>query len=65
MLIGAARRVEHYEIAGYSCAIALAKSLGDNESAKILSMTLSEEEATDGNLVKASVMAITASKGLK
>ena len=58
MLIGAARRVEHYEIAAYTVACDLAKALGENDAFKMLSSTLSEEEATDGKLAKASVPAL-------
>ena len=55
MLIGAARRVEHYEIAAYTCACDLAKTLGETSALKTLSTTLSEEVATDNKLAKASV----------
>jgi ferritin-like metal-binding protein YciE len=54
MLIAAAQRVEHYEIAGYTSACGLAKELGFNEALKALSITLSEEVATDAKLAKAS-----------
>jgi ferritin-like metal-binding protein YciE len=62
MLIAAAQRVEHYEMAGYTCAIALARALGLSDAAKTLSKTLSEEEATDAKLVKASGPAIAAAE---
>jgi ferritin-like metal-binding protein YciE len=42
-LIGAAQRVEHYEMAGYGTACALARRLGDNQMAEILQQTLNEE----------------------
>src|SRR6266436_4928038 len=42
-LIGAAQRVEHYEIAGYGTARSLAQRLGDNQTAEILQQTLDEE----------------------
>ena len=42
-IIGGAARVEHYEIAGYSVAIALAKQLGETEIVGLLTQTLSEE----------------------
>ncbi len=38
-------RVEHYELAGYTTAIALAKALKQNEVAKLLTETLQEELA--------------------
>jgi ferritin-like metal-binding protein YciE len=59
MLIGAARRVEHYEMAGYTCAIDLAKQLKLTSVAKTLATTLAEEEATDAKLAKASPMAFS------
>ena len=53
MLIAAAQRVEHYEIAAYTSAISLAKALGLTSALKALSTTLSEEVATDAKLAKA------------
>jgi ferritin-like metal-binding protein YciE len=50
-LIGAARRVEHYEIAAYSTVIKLAERLGEDEAAKLLEQTLEEETETDEKLV--------------
>ncbi|WP_035347275.1 ferritin-like domain-containing protein [Edaphobacter aggregans] len=44
-IAGAALRVEHYEIAGYTAAIAVAKSLGQDEIVSLLSESLEEEEA--------------------
>ena len=44
-LIGAALRVEHYEIAGYTAAIGIAKALGENEAATLLTQSLNEEVA--------------------
>jgi ferritin-like metal-binding protein YciE len=49
-LIGAANRVEHYEIAAYGTARDLAKSLGLGRSAKLLEQTLEEEKAADAKL---------------
>lgn len=46
-LIGAAQRVEHYEIAGYGCAITYAKLLKMDKVADILKKTIAEEEDTD------------------
>jgi ferritin-like metal-binding protein YciE len=43
-LIGAALRVEHYEIAGYTAAIGIAKSLGHTEVVALLTENLNEEE---------------------
>ena len=53
MLIAAAQRVEHYEMAGYTSAISLAKALDLTSAVKALSLTLSEEVATDAKLAKA------------
>jgi ferritin-like metal-binding protein YciE len=44
-LVGAAGRVEHYEIAGYTAVIAMAKGLGHDEIAELLDETLGEEDA--------------------
>jgi ferritin-like metal-binding protein YciE len=49
-LIGAAQRVEHYEIAAYGTARALAEQLGHTGAAKLLSETLDEEGAADEKL---------------
>ena len=49
-LIGAARCVEHHEIAGYSTAISLATHLGHEVIAEILTETLEEEKETDAKL---------------
>lgn len=49
-LIGAAQKVEHYEIATYGTLLALAKKLGYKEAAKLLEATLKEEKATDEKL---------------
>jgi Mn-containing catalase len=48
--IGAGSRVEHYEIAGYTTAINLAKQLENDEVAELLSENLKEEEAADEKL---------------
>jgi Mn-containing catalase len=46
-LIGAAQKVEHYEISGYGTARCLARQVGEREVAKLLSHTLGEEESSD------------------
>ena len=51
-IIGAGSRVEHYEMAGYTTAINLAKQLGDNEIVSLLGKTLAEEQAADEKLRK-------------
>ncbi|BET41636.1 ferritin-like domain-containing protein [Atlantibacter hermannii] len=49
-LIGAAQKVEHYEIASYGTLRTLAIKLGYKEAAKLLEETLNEEKATDTKL---------------
>jgi ferritin-like metal-binding protein YciE len=49
-LIGAAARVEHYEIAGYTALIAMANGLEQAEIAELLNANLGEEDATRGLL---------------
>jgi ferritin-like metal-binding protein YciE len=51
-LIGAAQKVEHYEIAGYGTARTLAEISGENEIAGILQETLDEEGDTDKKLTE-------------
>jgi ferritin-like metal-binding protein YciE len=51
-LIGAAQRVEHYEIAAYGTVRAMAEKLGESEAVKLLSQTLQEEKDTDVKLSK-------------
>jgi ferritin-like metal-binding protein YciE len=46
-LIGAAQRVEHYEMAGYGTARSLAQRLGETEAAELLQETLDEEGEAD------------------
>lgn len=49
-LISAAQRIEHYEIAAYGTARALAARLGLQEAAALLEDTLAEEKRTDARL---------------
>jgi ferritin-like metal-binding protein YciE len=49
-LIGAAQRVEHYEIAAYGTVRAMAEKLGEDEAVDLLSKTLQEEKDTDVKL---------------
>lgn len=49
-LIGAAQRVEHYEIAAYGTVIAFAEQLGESEHVSLLKETLEEEKETDEKL---------------
>jgi ferritin-like metal-binding protein YciE len=51
-IIAAAQRVEHYEMAGYGTARALAKRLGRDSAAQLLQETLEEEKSTDKKLTE-------------
>jgi ferritin-like metal-binding protein YciE len=51
-LIGAAQRVEHYEIAAYGTARAHARQLGYLKAVDLLSQTLEEEKEADKQLTK-------------
>jgi ferritin-like metal-binding protein YciE len=51
-LIGAAQKVEHYEMAAYGTASAHARQLGLERAAKLLDKTLEEEKTTDEKLTK-------------
>lgn len=62
-LIGAAQRVEHYEIAGYGTARCLAEQLGHSEIAELLEQTLEEEKQTDENLSELATSSINADAG--
>ena len=56
-IIGAAARVEHYEIAGYTASIAMAKTIGESEVAGLLTQNLAEE-------LNASKLVMTLAKGI-
>jgi ferritin-like metal-binding protein YciE len=49
-LIGAARRVEHHEIAAYGTVCEVAKILDEPKHASLLQQTLNEEKETDQKL---------------
>jgi ferritin-like metal-binding protein YciE len=51
-LIGAAQRVEHYEIAAYGTARTHAQQLGYGNAANLLEQTLREERQTDDKLTQ-------------
>jgi ferritin-like metal-binding protein YciE len=51
-LIGAAQRVEHYEMAAYGSTRAMAESLGQKKVVDLLQQTLNEEGAADKKLTK-------------
>jgi ferritin-like metal-binding protein YciE len=49
-LIAAAQKVEHYEIASYGAVITWAEEMGHEQAARLLKMTLNEEETADEKL---------------
>lgn len=49
-IVGGARRVEHYEIAGYTACIDMARQLGNEDVAGLLEETLQEEQEADEKL---------------
>jgi ferritin-like metal-binding protein YciE len=51
-LIGAAQRVEHYEIAAYGTVRDFAEILGESDQASLLQQTLDEEKETDEKLTQ-------------
>jgi ferritin-like metal-binding protein YciE len=51
-IIGAAQRVEHYEIAGYGTVRAFAQLLGETEHVSLLEETLNEEKEADQKLTQ-------------
>ena len=51
-IIGAAQRIEHYEIAGYGTVRTLAQLLGEDEHMNLLEQTLEEEKETDQKLTQ-------------
>jgi ferritin-like metal-binding protein YciE len=51
-LIMAGQKAEHYEIATYGALAEIAKTLGHNDVAKILTTTLKEEKETDETLTR-------------
>jgi ferritin-like metal-binding protein YciE len=59
-LIGAAQRVEHYEIAGYGTAAALGRQLDHGEAVELLEATLEEEKETNDKLTELAESAVNA-----
>ena len=51
-IIGAAQRVEHYEIAGYGTVRTLAQRLGEDDHVSLLEETLEEEKQTNDKLTQ-------------
>lgn len=57
-LIGAAQRVEHYEIAGYGCARTYAEMLGHQDAAQLLQQSLDEEKNANAKLNKLAIQCV-------
>jgi ferritin-like metal-binding protein YciE len=51
-IIGAAKKVEHYEMAGYDSARMLAQAIGNKDAAQLLQETLKEEDEADRKLTQ-------------
>ena len=51
-IIGAAQRIEHYEIAGYGTVRAFAELLGETEHCSLIEQTLLEEKQADTTLTR-------------
>lgn len=52
-IIAASQKIEHYEIATYGTLVAFAKTLGEEDVAELLSVTLAEEKEADVTLTEA------------
>jgi len=52
VIVAELQRVEHYEIASYGTAVAIAKALKEREVESILGQTLQEEKETDRKLTE-------------
>lgn len=62
-LIISAQKVEHYEIASYGSLVQLAKTMGRNDIAELLAVTLEEEKETDQLLTELAISGINISAG--
>jgi ferritin-like metal-binding protein YciE len=58
LLIAAAQKVEHYEIAAYGTLVKWAQMLGQDEAADILEQSLGEEKETDAKLTDIAMHAV-------
>lgn len=56
-LVDGGRRIEHYEIAAYSAAVAYANRLGHHEAAALLQQSLDEERRADSRLERLPALA--------
>lgn len=61
MLIAAAQKVEHYEIATYGTLVAWARRLDMSDAADLLQQTLDEEKETDVKLTELAESSVNAS----
>jgi len=52
VIVAGMQRIEHYEIAAYGTAIALANAVGEKEVSRLLTETLEEEKQTDVKLTE-------------
>jgi ferritin-like metal-binding protein YciE len=59
-LIGAAQKVEHYEIAGYGTLVTFARQLGHSDAERLLQQSLDEEKQTDQKLTELAESGINA-----
>ncbi len=57
-LIISGQKIEHYEIAAYGSLVQLAKTMGRNDVADVLQITLDEEKETDALLTELAVSGI-------
>jgi ferritin-like metal-binding protein YciE len=58
VIVAGLQRIEHYEIAAYGTAVALASAIGEEEVAGLLSETLEEEKMTDMKLTEVTQQSI-------
>jgi ferritin-like metal-binding protein YciE len=57
-LVGAAQKVEHYEIASYGTIVQWAKEMGREDIKNLLGQTLDEEEKADQKLTELATTSI-------
>jgi len=62
-LIISAQKAEHYEIASYGSLVQLSKTIGHNDIAEILLLTLNEEKETDLLLTELAVSSVNLNAG--
>lgn len=65
MLIAAAQKVEHYEIATYRSLCTWALELGEDKALKLLEVNLKEESAADERLTKLALPLVAESNALE